>query len=686
MSEFVLSLFIPIPSTQPNISVYNSVLEKAFGHDTAARAIPLSANSKSGTPSFADVREYLALLRSIGTKDLNSSWKNPFSPAQEVRSTSPFVEYAATLWNYMVFEQNRLLTLESSRDQLKTAREVIRNLKALSHIYTDVCQQFKHPFFTHESGRFLCAYHQLIQALCQFSIVTFGTSNASLKARNALTCIAEAGSVRSALDSCASDLKANFSAFLNLLTIYFRGILRSHTGDSLKSQEEYGQAIADYANGVAILRDRVEGCHFTALQAAVSGLRESLAAKEKQLRDDNRKIYTQVVQPNPSALPEGVALTDLPESREILDAFGLDPGSGGGAHAPPAGLWASGSLAVVDQARNSKESPRAPKFTPSTATEPPARPEFPVPGQKPPPSLPPGAYPDLADPGPPQAPAPKPERPPKSSAPKSGPPQFTPPPATGPAQASAPKPERPQKASAPKAGPPQSAPSTDTGPPPASVPKQERPQKPSAPKHAHPAQEGPPPPVQYPAAPPGYPMGDAGYYIPDYPGATPVGYPAAEPVVYPAAPRLEPQRSAGAIEPPPRQAKPDPKLAQSTAPGKSPRQPRSDAKAPEGPPVPAVSPEDVGPFPMWYVARGYRDDNAKRIQTLKRSHPAAKDALAVYEQALQQADANDKEIEAAIRDCRKQKRAQDETVSEMIARALYFYDSLSLKLDEIENA
>jgi hypothetical protein len=138
------------------------------------------------------------------------------------------------------------------------------------------------------------------------------------------------------------------------------------------------------------------------------------------------------------------------------------------------------------------------------------------------------------------------------------------------------------------------------------------------------------------------------------------------PVRYPSAPALVPPHSSSVGLPA--------RLSNSAGPAKG------------HPPLPSVTAEDVGLFPMWYVARGYRDDNAKRIQTLKRTHPAAKDALAVYEQALQQADANDREIDAAIRDCQRQKRAQDETVSEMIARALYFYDLLSIKLDDIENA
>ena len=454
-------IFVPLPKFKP-FPGFEVHWGQALGPQ-AADPIRFAAIVRSAAPDDATFAKYMTVLKVMGAGRLVSEWMNCFSPRQVVRSEDARAEYLTTVWNYLSFCHQRILSFdETQKDDLKKIKDVLHVCQSLVDVFKYVVGNLQHEIFTPKHGELLQAYQNYIVSLWQLAVANNGNVPKKAVARVALLCLEQANAMERGLHFCVGEFKEFFKVVSEMARKYFRGFGHYLMGMQKMGEKQYGEAIAWFRTGDeemgAVRSDLTIAGEMV---SAVRTLRETLKAKASEAQQLNvsfdrtdipsRVDITAIVQPLELFKIEHEGTLATFYGQAAMPSYTTATPSATPSPAPaPAPAPGSSGAGVVFQ-----ETSTPPVFTPgqrparSAPVQPPAGgggpPVF-TPVSGPPPQFGPGQAggppkftPGPSGGGPPQfTPGPSGGGPPQfTPAPSGGgPPQFTPESHSGPAQSS----------------------------------------------------------------------------------------------------------------------------------------------------------------------------------------------------------------------------------------------------------
>ena len=454
-------IFVPLPKFKP-FPGFEVHWGQALGPQ-AADPIRFAAIVRSAAPDDATFAKYMTVLKVMGAGRLVSEWMNCFSPRQVVRSEDARAEYLTTVWNYLSFCHQRILSFdETQKDDLKKIKDVLHVCQSLVDVFKYVVGNLQHEIFTPKHGELLQAYQNYIVSLWQLAVANNGNVPKKAVARVALLCLEQANAMERGLHFCVGEFKEFFKVVSEMARKYFRGFGHYLMGMQKMGEKQYGEAIAWFRTGDeemgAVRSDLTIAGEMV---SAVRTLRETLKAKASEAQQLNvsfdrtdipsRVDITAIVQPLELFKIEHEGTLATFYGQAAMPSYTTATPSATPSPAPaPAPAPGSSGAGVVFQ-----ETSTPPVFTPgqrparSAPVQPPAGgggpPVF-TPVSGPPPQFGPGQAggppkftPGPSGGGPPQfTPGPSGGGPPQfTPAPsRGGPPQFTPESHSGPAQSS----------------------------------------------------------------------------------------------------------------------------------------------------------------------------------------------------------------------------------------------------------
>lgn len=369
-------LLVPLP-----VSIASRQNDKALAaifQGQGSEQLKLSAATKN--PKLADedaFYKYLIVLKALGNMPLYTEWTNPFKSNEVIKSQNAYAETANTIWNFIVFLQNRILSYDaSSTEEGKKIKNCIADIHALIQDLQFIVDNFQHPVYTSNLVECLKAYTKYTDALLLLQAAMNSQPKKPgqmVKASQACyNCLYELESTLNHLDKLS---KSYFSQFVPLMEKYYIGLSYLEAGKDQNDIREYGIAIAYFRAGI----DKMKGietihCPYVQVTSVAKMVCNALTVIEKQLTNDNHHIYSKYVPEEPPVLPTGFPIKPdmIPPTQALLifeNTDDLSPGFGGDYPSVPNSQTLNMSAVDIPTGFPGSTNPNVPVFTPQNGTQ-----------------------------------------------------------------------------------------------------------------------------------------------------------------------------------------------------------------------------------------------------------------------------------------------------------------------------